>query len=103
MPAALPAVAQAATVTHGDVKLHIDNSDILKYAIQLMTIMSILFAIVWLCIHIWNCINTRNLGKLQEKLTFMKFLYADKLIYMSCTENAELMAVATHGDSQCCS
>ena len=46
--------------------------------IQIMTIMAILFAIIWLCIQIWNCINTRNLDKLQEKLTFMKFLYADK-------------------------
>ena len=40
--------------------------------------MAILFAIIWLCIQFWNCINTRNLGKLQEKFTFMKFLYADK-------------------------
>ena len=40
--------------------------------------MVILFAIIWLCIQFWNCINTRNLGKLQENLTFMKFLYADK-------------------------
>ena len=78
LPAALPAVAQAATITHGDVKLHIDYSDILMYAIQIMIAMAILFAIVWLYIQFWNCINTRNLGKLQEKLTFMKFLYADK-------------------------
>ena len=78
MPAALPAVAQAATATHGDVKLHIDYSDILIYAIQIMIVMAILFATIWLCIQFWNCINTRNLGKLQEKLTFMKFLYADK-------------------------
>ena len=28
LPAALPAVTQAATITHCDVKLHIDNSDI---------------------------------------------------------------------------
>ena len=41
-----------------------------------------------LCIHIWNCINTRNLGKLQEKLTFMKFLYADKTdLYMQFMSN----------------
>ena len=78
LPAALPAFAQAATVTHGNVRLHIDNSDILMYAIQIMIIMAILFATIWLCIQFWNCINTRNLGKLQEKLTFMKFLYADK-------------------------
>ena len=36
LPAALPAVAQAATITHGYVKLHIDYFDILMYAIQIM-------------------------------------------------------------------
>ena len=60
LPAALPAVAQAATITHGDVELHIDYFDILMYTIQIMIIMAILFAIVLLCRHIWNCINTRN-------------------------------------------
>ena len=78
LPAVLPAAAQAATITHGDVELHIYYFIILMYAIQIMIAMAILFAIVWLCIQIWNCINTRNLGKLQEKLTFMKFLYTDK-------------------------
>ena len=77
LPAALPATAQAATITHGDVELHIDYFDILMYAIQIIIVMAILIAIVWLCIQILNCINTRNLGKLQEKLSFMKFLYAD--------------------------
>ena len=75
LPAALPAVAQEATITHGDVELHTDYFEILMYAIQIMIIMAIIFAIVWLCIQFWNCINTRNLGKLQEKLTFMKFLF----------------------------
>ena len=42
-----------------------------------MIVMEVLSAIVWLCIQIWNCINTRNLGKLQEKLSFMQFLCAD--------------------------
>ena len=78
LPAALPATAQAATITHGDVDLHTDYFDIFLYAIQIMIIMGVLSAIIWLCIQIWNCINTRNLGKLQEKLSFMKFLYADK-------------------------
>ena len=45
-----------------------------------MIVMAVLNAIVWLCIQIWNCINTKNLGKLHEKLTFMKFLYADKTV-----------------------
>ena len=63
MPAALPSTVQAATITHGDVELHIYYFDILMYAIQIMIVMAILFAIVWLGIQIWNCINTRNLGK----------------------------------------
>ena len=62
LPAALPAVTQAATITHGDVKIHIDNSDILIYAIQIMIVIAILIAAIWLCIQFWNCINTRNLG-----------------------------------------
>ena len=32
----------------------------------------------WICIQIWNCINTRNLGKLYEKSNVIQFLYADK-------------------------
>ena len=88
LPATLPAVTQAATITHDDVKLHIDNFDILIYAIQIMIVMAILIATIWLCIQFWKCINTRNLGKLQEKLTFMKFLYADKTnLYMQFMSN----------------
>ena len=88
LPATLPAVAQAATITHDDVKLQIENFDILIYAIQIMIIMAILTAIIWLCIQFWKCINTRNLGKLEEKLTFMKFLYADKTdLYMQFMSN----------------
>ena len=33
LPAALPATAQAATITHGDVELHIDFFDILIYVV----------------------------------------------------------------------
>ena len=88
LPATLPAVTQAAAVTHDDVELQLDNFDIFIYAIQIMTIMAILIATIWLCIQIWNCINTRNLGRLQEKLTFMKFLYADKTdLYMQFMSN----------------
>ena len=76
--AALPATVQAATITHGDVSLHIDYFEILLYAIQIMIVMGVLYAIVWFIVQIWNCVNTRNLGNLQEKLGFMKFLYADK-------------------------
>ena len=42
LPAALPATAQAATITHGDIELHIDYYDILKYAIQIMIVMVVL-------------------------------------------------------------
>ena len=78
LPAALPATVQAATITHGDVSLHIDYFEILLYAIQIMIVMGVLYAIVWFIVQVWNCVNTRNLGNLQEKLSFMKFLYADK-------------------------
>ena len=50
--AALPATAQAATITHGDVEFHIDYFDIFVYAIQTVIVMAILIVIVWLCIQI---------------------------------------------------
>ena len=78
LPAALPATVQAATITHGEVSLHIDYFEILLYAIQIMIVMGVIYAIVWFIVKIWNCVNTRNLGNLQEKLSFMKFLYIDK-------------------------
>ena len=78
LPAALPATVQAATITHGDVSLHIDYFEILLYAIQIMIVMGVIYVIVWFIVKIWNCVNTRNLGNLQEKLSFMKFLYTDK-------------------------
>ena len=78
LPVALPATVQAATITHGDVSLHIDYFEILLYAIQIMIVMGVLYAIVWFIVQIWNCVNTRNLGNLKEKLSFMKFLYTDK-------------------------
>ena len=46
--------------------------------IQIMVIMVIFSAIVWICIQIWNCIHTRNYGRLHEKLNFIEFLCADK-------------------------
>ena len=78
LPAALPATVQAATITHGDVSLHIDYFEILLYAIEIITVMGVLYAILWFIVKIWNCVNTRNLGNLKEKLSFMKFLYIDK-------------------------
>ena len=78
LPAALPATVQAATITHGDVSLHIDYFEILLYAIKIMIVMGVIYVIVWFIVKIWNCVNTTNLGNLQEKLSFMKFLYIDK-------------------------
>ena len=88
LPATLPAVTQAAVISNEDVELQISNIDILIYAIQIIIIMAIFIVTIWLCIHIWNCINTRNLGRLQKKLTFIKFLYADKTdLYMQFMSN----------------
>ena len=88
LPVTLPAVTQAAAIVHEDVTLQINNIDIFIYAIQIITVMAIIIAVIWLCIQIWNCINTRNLGRLQEKLTFMNFLYADKTdIYLQFMSN----------------
>ena len=78
LPIFLPATTQAATIAHGDAKLHVNHYDLLMYMIQIMVIMVVFRAIVWICIQIWDCINTRNLGKLHEKLNVMQFLYADK-------------------------
>ena len=88
LPVTLPAVTQAASISNEEVELQINNIDILIYAIQIIIIMAIFIVTIWICIHIWNCINTRNLGRLQEKLTFMKFLYADKTdLYMQFMSN----------------
>ena len=78
LPVFLSATTEAATITHGDAKLHVNYYDLLMYMIQIMVIIVVFNAIIWICIQIWNCINKRNLGKLHEKLNFMKFLYADK-------------------------
>ena len=78
LPAALPATVQAATITHGDVSLHLDYFEILLYAIEIITVMGVLYGILWFIVEIWDCVNTRNLGNLKEKLSFMKFLYIDK-------------------------
>ena len=51
LPAALPATAQAAAITHGDVELYTDYFDILMYAIQIMIVIVVLSAIVWLWIQ----------------------------------------------------
>ena len=78
LPVTLPAVTKAASISNDEVEFQINNIDILIYAIQIIIIMAIFLVTIWISMHIWNCINTRNLGRLQEKLTFKKFLYADK-------------------------
>ena len=50
LPAALPATVQAATITHGDVSLHIDYFEILLYAIQIIIVMGVLYANFWLIV-----------------------------------------------------
>ena len=63
-------LCNAATNTHGDAKLHIKYFDLLMYFLQVI-ITIIIFGIIFLiCIQIWNCINTRNFGKLHEKLKY---------------------------------
>ena len=78
LPAALPTTVRAATITQGDVSLNIDYFEILLYAIQIIIVMGVLYIIFGFIAKIWNCVNTRNLGKLKEKLSFRKFLYIDK-------------------------
>ena len=78
VPISLLTATQAATITNDDTELHTDYYEIFMYMIQIMVITVIFSAIVWICTQIWNCINTRNLGRLHEKLNFMQFLYADK-------------------------
>ena len=71
-----------ATITHGDAKLHINYFDLLMYFLQ------VIITINFLCIQIWNCINTKNFGKLHEKLNIRQFLYADKTdIYLQFMSN----------------
>ena len=62
LPVTLPAVTQAASISNEEVELQINNIDILIYAIQIIIIMAIFIVTIWICMHIWNCINTRNLG-----------------------------------------
>ena len=88
LPAALPTTVRAATFTHGDVSLNINYFEILLYAIQIIIVMGVLYIIFGFIEKIWNCINTRNLGKLKEKLSFRKFLYIDKTeLYIQLMSN----------------
>ena len=50
LPATLPAVTQAASISNEDVELQINNIDILIYAIQIIIIMAIFIDTIWLCI-----------------------------------------------------
>ena len=71
-------LCSAATITHGNVKLNINYFDLLMYIIQVIITMIIFGIILWICIQIWSCINTRNFGKLHDKLNIRQFLNADK-------------------------
>ena len=51
LPVTLPAVTHTAAITHEDVTLEINNFDILIYAIEIITVMAILIATIWLCIQ----------------------------------------------------
>ena len=51
-------LCNAPTITPGDVKLQINYFDLLMCFLQAIITM------------IWNCINTRNFGKLHEKLIY---------------------------------
>ena len=62
LPVSLPAVTQAAVVFNDETELHIDYYDLFMYMVQIVVIMVIFYAIIWICIQIWNCINMRNFG-----------------------------------------
>ena len=47
LPIFLPATTQAATITHGDIELHVNYYDLFMYMMQIMVVFS---AIVWICI-----------------------------------------------------
>ena len=49
--------------------------------------MIIFSTFIWTCIQTWNCINTRNLGKLYEKSNVLQFLYTDKLNFILFMSN----------------
>ena len=94
LPVSLPAATQAAVISYDETELHIDYYDLFMYMVQIVVIMVILYAIIWICIQIWNCINTRNLGRLHEKLNFMQFLCADKTeLYFQFMSNYMIFSV----------
>ena len=72
LPVTLPAVTKAASISNEEVELQINNIDILIYAIQIIIIMAIFLVTIWICMHIWNCINNRNLGRPTRKINFQE-------------------------------
>ena len=59
LPAALPATVQAATFTHGDVNLHMDYFEILLYAIEIITVMGVVYiTVTWSTFFIFLAGNT---------------------------------------------
>ena len=78
LPISLPHTVQAAIISHGDTRFHIDYVELWFYMIQFMVMMIIFVAVIWISIQLWKYINTRNIGRLQQKFNCLQFLYIDK-------------------------
>ena len=78
LPISLPHTVQAAIISHGDTRFHIDYVELWFYMVQFMVMMIIFVTVIWICIQLWKCINTRNIGRLQQKFNCLQFLHIDK-------------------------
>ena len=74
LPISLPDTVQAAIISHGDTRFHIDYVELWFYMVQFMVMMIIFVAVIWICIQLWKDINTRNIGRLQQKFNCLQFL-----------------------------
>ena len=74
----MPHTVWAVIISHGDRRFHIDYVELWFYMVQFMVMMIIFVAVIWICIQLWKCINTRNIGRLQQKVNCLQFLYIDK-------------------------
>ena len=52
LPVSLPAATQAAVISNDETELHNDYYDLFMYMVQIMVIMVIFCAIIWICIHV---------------------------------------------------
>ena len=78
LPISLPHTVQAAIISNGDTRFHIDYVELWFYMVQFMIMMIIFVAVIWISIQLWKYINTRNIGRLQQKFNCLQFLYIDK-------------------------